>query len=59
MRRPNPPTPSTAAGISRRRLLKLGFGAAALAGIGSQWAPLSAFAKEVDDFIRLANAPHV
>ena len=59
MRRPNPLAPSTAAGLSRRRLLKLGLGAAAFAGIGSQWAPISAFAKEVDDFIRGPAVPDI
>ena len=37
MRRPNTLAPSTAAGISRRRLLKLGLGAAALLGLLVYW----------------------
>ena len=53
------PLPQAPTGLSRRRLLKLGLGAAALAGIGSQWAPISAFAKEVDDFIRGPAVPDI
>ena len=58
MRRPDRPLP-TADGLSRRQLLKLGLGAATLAGVASQWTPLSAFAREVEDFIRGPAVPDI
>ncbi len=44
---------------SRRHFLKLGAGAAAALGLGSNWAALSAFAAELDDFIRGPAVPDV
>ena len=58
MRRSDP-HPATSSRFSRRRMLRLGLGAAALGGIGSQWAPISAFARELDDFIRGPAVPDI
>lgn len=57
MRTPDAPRPGVP--LSRRQMIKLGLGAAALAGIGTQWAPITAFAKELNDFIRGPAVPDI